>query len=73
MQNNNAVLQFPVMMLTGTQVIPNVIGMVLKDVVYLTENKGLKVIVTGRGKVVNQSLAAGTTFKKGETFTIFLN
>jgi cell division protein FtsI (penicillin-binding protein 3) len=73
MQNNNAVLQFPTMMLTGTQVIPNVIGMGLKDVVYLTENKGLKVIVTGRGKVVNQSLAAGTTFKKGETFTIFLN
>lgn len=73
MQNNNAVLQFPDMMLTGGQVIPNVIGMGLKDAVYLTENKGLKVIVTGRGKVINQSLAAGTTFKKGETLTIFLN
>ena len=73
MQNNNAVLQFPAMMLTGSQVIPNVIGMGLKDAVYLTENKGLKIIITGRGKVINQSLAAGTTFKKGETLTIFLN
>ena len=73
LQKNNAVLQFPTMMLTGTQVIPNVIGMGLKDAVYLTENKGLKIIITGRGKVINQSLAAGTTFKKGETLTIFLN
>ena len=73
LQKNNAVLQFPTMMLTGSQVIPNVIGMGLKDAVYLTENKGLKVIATGRGKVINQSLAAGTTFKKGETLTIFLN
>ncbi len=73
LQKNNAVLQSPTMMLTGSQVIPNVIGMGLKDAVYLTENKGLKVIATGRGKVINQSLAAGTTFKKGETLTIFLN
>ena len=73
LQKNNAVLQFPTMMLTGSQVIPNVIGLGLKDAVYLTENKGLKIIATGKGKVINQSLAAGTPFKKGETLTIFLN
>ena len=73
LQKSKAVLQFPTMMLTASQVIPNVIGMGLKDAVYLTENKGLKVIATGKGKVVNQSLAAGTIFKKGETLTIFLN
>ncbi|MEI9934004.1 MAG: Mur ligase family protein [Ferruginibacter sp.] len=36
----------------------------MKRCVYLLENEGLKVTVTGRGKVFNQSIVAGTTFKK---------
>ena len=52
---------------------PAVIGMGLKDAVYLLENKGLKVVATGRGRVFNQSLLAGTPFKKGQTVTISLN
>lgn len=73
LQNNKAVLQYPAMVVTGGKVIPNIVGMGLKDAVYLAENKGLKVITSGRGKVINQSIAAGTTFKKGQTITIFLN
>jgi cell division protein FtsI (penicillin-binding protein 3) len=45
----------------------------LKDAVYLAENKGLKVIATGRGRVISQSLPPGTTFKKGQAITLLLN
>jgi cell division protein FtsI (penicillin-binding protein 3) len=45
----------------------------LKDAVYLMENKGLKVTATGRGRVLSQSLPAGTSFKKGQIVTLFLN
>ena len=54
-------------------VTPNVVGMGLKDAVYLLENKGLKVTANGRGKVMNQSLTAGTNFKKGQTILLALN
>lgn len=40
--------------------VPNVVGMGLNDALYLLENSGLKVDIVGRGKVVKQSLAAGT-------------
>jgi cell division protein FtsI (penicillin-binding protein 3) len=53
--------------------IPNVVGMGLKDAVYTLENLGLKVTATGRGRVINQSLATGTIFKKQQTITLILN
>jgi cell division protein FtsI (penicillin-binding protein 3) len=45
----------------------------LKDAVYLLENKGLKVTITGRGRVMNQSLAAGTNFNKNQNIALILN
>lgn len=39
--------------------VPNVIGMKAKDAVYLMENNGLKTIISGRGKVKNQSIKPG--------------
>jgi cell division protein FtsI (penicillin-binding protein 3) len=72
-KNNTAVLNTPVYTTTAAAIIPAVIGMGLKDAVYLMENKGLKVTATGRGRVLSQSLAAGTTFKKGQVITLFLN
>ncbi len=45
--------------------VPYVVGMGLKDAVYLLENRGLKVKFTGRGKVVYQSLRQGQKFRKG--------
>ncbi len=55
------------------QVMPNVKGMCLKDVLYLLENMSLKVVARGRGKVSSQSLLAGTTFTKGQTVYLDLN
>jgi cell division protein FtsI (penicillin-binding protein 3) len=40
--------------------IPNVIGMGLRDAVYVLENKGLHVRIKGFGKIVQQSIKAGT-------------
>lgn len=39
--------------------VPNVIGMGLKDALFLLENRGLKVVVEGAGAVVKQSLDHG--------------
>lgn len=58
---------------TTNSVTPNVMGLGLKDAVYLLENMGLKVTTTGRGRVVNQSLAAGTNFNKTQTISLILN
>ena len=46
------------------QVMPNVKGMGLKDALYLLESMGLKVSVKGRGKVMNQSIEAGSALSK---------
>ncbi|MEP7142626.1 MAG: penicillin-binding protein [Ferruginibacter sp.] len=73
MKNNEVVLNSPVSARTPALIIPSVIGMGLKDAVYLMENKGLKVSVSGRGRVSNQSLLAGTAFTKGQTVTLILN
>ncbi|MCD0488427.1 transpeptidase family protein [Pedobacter sp. MC2016-14] len=51
---------------------PNVVGMGLKDALYLLGNSGLKTRVTGSGKVVGQSLAAGTKIGKGLSVQIEL-
>ena len=40
--------------------VPNVIGMGMKDALYLLEERGLKVAVRGRGRVVSQSVTAGS-------------
>jgi cell division protein FtsI (penicillin-binding protein 3) len=52
---------------------PDVAGMGLKDAVYILENKGLKISLQGKGKVISQSIAAGTGFTKGQKITLFLN
>lgn len=57
---------------TSTKV-PDVTGMGLKDALYLLENMGLKVSVSGEGKVIYQSLAQNTDFKKGDQIKLQLN
>lgn len=42
------------------KIVPNVKGMGIKDALYLLESEGVKVRVKGRGKVVHQSIKAGT-------------
>jgi cell division protein FtsI (penicillin-binding protein 3) len=55
------------------QTMPDVKGMGLKDALYLLESMGLKVAVTGRGKVRMQSILPGTALRKNETASIELN
>ena len=52
--------------------VPNVIGMGLKDALFLLENKGMKVEIRGIGKVTEQSVPAGT-IAKGQYVTLHLN
>jgi len=73
-KNNSRILNTaPVSSSTAGSVTPNVVGMGLKDAVYLLENKGMKVTITGRGRVMNQSLAAGTAFNKNQNIALILN
>ena len=53
--------------------VPNVIGMGAKDAVFLLENAGLKVQLSGMGKVKSQSIPAGNTLHKGKTILLRLN
>jgi cell division protein FtsI (penicillin-binding protein 3) len=45
--------------------VPNVVGMGLRDALYLLENEGLFVDFSGSGKVVSQSIVAGSPTYKG--------
>lgn len=45
--------------------VPNVKGMGLRDALYLLENSGLKVGVSGVGTVSQQSLTPGGKVKRG--------
>ena len=74
MKNNFSYLNAPLNSSASSgSVTPDVVGMGLKDAVYLLENKGLKVTVSGRGRVMNQSLMAGTIYKKGQNILLALN
>ena len=46
-------------------VVPNCKGMTIKDALYMLEKMGFRVSFDGRGKVISQSLKAGTPYKKG--------
>lgn len=52
--------------------VPDVKGMTLRDALYLLENKGLKVEIRGKGRVMKQSQAPGTKAIKGSHIIINL-
>jgi cell division protein FtsI (penicillin-binding protein 3) len=52
--------------------VPSVINMGLRDAVYLLEKSGLKVNFSGKGRVTNQSVPAGTSITKGMTIYLEL-
>ena len=53
-------------------VMPNVVGMGLRDAIYMLENSGLRVHYSGRGKVAKQSPQPGVRIKRGATVAIEL-
>jgi cell division protein FtsI (penicillin-binding protein 3) len=52
---------------------PDVTGMGVRDAIYLLENEGLNVRITGRGVVTKQSVAPGTAIQKGQQILIELS
>jgi len=52
--------------------VPDVSGMGLRDAIFLLSNAGLKPVVKGSGRVVTQSLQAGSRIVKGYPITIEL-
>lgn len=52
---------------------PQLIGLNLKDAIYLCESVGLKVRIKGKGRVKQQSITAGQIFAKGQLINLELN
>jgi cell division protein FtsI (penicillin-binding protein 3) len=52
--------------------VPNLKGMSLRDVIYILENRGLKVFYDGKGRVKTQSMMPGTPLKRGDKIVIRL-
>jgi cell division protein FtsI (penicillin-binding protein 3) len=52
---------------------PDVTGMGLKDALYILENKKVKVVARGKGKVTSQSVSAGMPLAQGQTVMVQLN
>ncbi len=73
LQNNAAMMKSPEKISEQASVTPDVSGMGLKDAVYLLENKGFITSVSGRGRVINQSIAAGSAYRKGQKIFLVLN
>ncbi len=53
-------------------VVPNVVGMGLRDALYLLESAGIKVRVVGVGKVKSQSVKAGLNISAAKEITLVL-
>lgn len=58
---------------TPVNTVPNVVGMGARDAVYLMEQRGLKVRLSGSGKVIRQSVEAGKSFNKGDQVSLTLS
>lgn len=56
--------------MTPDGIMPDVMGMGARDAVYLLESRGLKVIIKGRGKVHQQSIAYGKPYRRGTRVTL---
>lgn len=56
----------------STKIVPNVVGMNLRDALFALENRGLKVRASGMGAVISQSIAPGTPSRKNLLLNIQL-
>jgi cell division protein FtsI (penicillin-binding protein 3) len=60
-------------LLAAANQIPDLTGLGLKDALFIIENKGAIGVVKGRGRVVEQSLVAGSIIQKGQKILLTLN
>jgi cell division protein FtsI (penicillin-binding protein 3) len=56
----------------GKKTVPNVVGMTAKDAVYLIENTGMSAVLNGYGRVVSQTMPAGTAVFPGGLIELVL-
>lgn len=54
------------------KIVPNVVGMGLRDALFLLENRKIRVQVVGSGKVKSQSVKPGRSVNEAHTITIVL-
>ncbi|OQP61375.1 peptidoglycan glycosyltransferase [Niastella vici] len=57
----------------ANKIMPDMHGMGLKDALFLLENRKMKVVFHGRGKVSSQSIEPGTYVSNHQTVTLELN
>ena len=57
----------------ANNIMPDMRGMGLKDALFLLENRKLKVVFHGRGKITSQSVEPGTYVSNHQTVTLELN
>lgn len=57
----------------SSKAVPSVVGMGLRDAIFLLENTGLHVSFNGRGTVRSQSIAPGTAIKRGSNINLELS
>jgi cell division protein FtsI (penicillin-binding protein 3) len=57
----------------SASLVPDVQGMGLKDAIYVLEKSGLRVSCAGKGKVVSQSVPAGSNIQKGSKIILQLS
>ena len=57
----------------GKDTIPDLAGLTAKDAVYLLEKSGLSPVITGKGVVSEQSLAAGSPLISGSEISLILS
>ena len=57
----------------SNKLMPNVVGMPVMDALSLLENMGLSVVVSGKGKVKNQSIPAGEKIKNNQKVALSLS
>ena len=54
------------------EVVPNVLGMTLRDAIFLLENQGLQVSHKGKGRITAQSILPGRKLLKGSRISLTL-
>ena len=64
-ESDSSIIQLKRVTEGDKSVMPDVHGMGARDAVFLIESRGVKVRLTGRGKVTEQSIGAGERIKKG--------
>ena len=68
----DTLLNVDIKTITERDLMPNVVGMGLKDALYILESRGLKVSFSGKGMVRSQSIRAGEKISAGKHVTITL-